>query len=304
MYRRVWALGRRHRPTAIHCAKALPEGLIGLAAGRTLGIPYVCFAHGEELTLARTTRELRWLTRRVLHGASQLVANSHNTKRLLVNDWGVVEARVIVMHPGVDAARFVPATPDPRVRSTLGWTDRRVVLTVGALQKRKGQDTVIRSLPAIARRCPDVLYVVAGEGWERPYLEGLVDELQVHDYVQFRGTPRDDELIQCYQQCDLFVLANRQVGWDFEGFGIVLLEAQACGKPVVAGVSGGAPETLEAGVSGEVVDGDSVDSVAEVVASLLDDPDRRARMGAAARRRIERHFTWDILARQAAELLE
>ena len=124
------------------------------------------------------------------------------------------------------------------MRARLEWTGRRVVLTVGALQKRKGQDMMIRALPAIRQRCPDVLYAIVGEGWERPYLESLVAELSVADLVQFRATPADDELIECYQQCDLFALPNRQVGWDFEGFGIVLLEAQACGKPVVTGQSG------------------------------------------------------------------
>src|SRR4029453_2663396 len=125
------------------------------------------------------------------------------------------------------------------VRKELGRTGRQVVLTVGALQKRKGQDMMIRALPAIRRRCPDVLYAMIGEGWERPYLDKLVADHGVGDLVQFRGTPTDDEMIRCYQQCDLFALPNRQVGWDLEGFGIVLIEAQACGKPVVAGTSGG-----------------------------------------------------------------
>src|SRR5262249_56405909 len=137
---------------------------------------------------------------------------------------------VTVRHPGVDTGGFVPAPPDPAARARLGWHGRRVILTVGALQKRKGQDMLIRALPAIRARCPEVLYAVAGEGWERPYLEALVDELGVRGAVQFRGIPEDDDLIRCYQQCDLFALPNRRIGWDFEGFGIVLLEAQACGK--------------------------------------------------------------------------
>src|SRR6185436_3012049 len=151
-----------------------------------------------------------------------------------------------VLHPGTDVAKFTPAPPDAAVRARLGWQGRRVVLTVGALQKRKGQDMMIRALPAIRRRCPDVLYAIAGEGWEIDALRQLARDLQVEDAVAFHGVPDDVSLVQYYQQCDLFALPNRQVNWDFEGFGIVLLEAQACGRAVIAGASGGTAEAIQA----------------------------------------------------------
>ena len=254
--RRLRAVASRVRPDAIHCAKCLPEGLLGLAIARQHGLPLVCYAHGEELTLAKTSRELAALTGRVLRAAVLIVANSQFTRQLLLEDWRVPAEKVVVMHPGVDTGRFAPAPPADDVRLRLGWAGRRVVLTVGALQKRKGQDMLIRALPRIREACPNVLYAMVGEGWEQEYLERLVDEQGVRDLVQFRGAPNDSELVECYQQCDVFALPGRQVGWDVEGFGIVLLEAQACGKPALAGVSGGASETLIAGVTGELVDGD------------------------------------------------
>jgi phosphatidylinositol alpha-1,6-mannosyltransferase len=177
-----------------------------------------------------------------------------------------------------------------------------VILTVGALQKRKGQDMLIRALPAIRHRCPDVLYSIAGEGWERPSLESLVAECDVADLVQFRGMPGDAELVACYQQCDLFALPNRRVGWDFEGFGIVLLEAQACGKPVIAGRSGGTAETIDPSRTGEIVDCDAPDLLAGLAADLLQDDTRRERMGTLARQWVVEHFAWDVLSRQAADL--
>ncbi len=206
------------------------------------------------------------------------------------------------MHPGVDTAHFVPAPHSPEARQTLAWGHRRVILTVGALQKRKGQDMLIRALPAIRQRCPDVLYAIAGEGWERPSLESLVAECGVADLVQFRGMPGDAELVSCYQQCDLFALPNRQVGWDFEGFGIVLLEAQACGRPVIAGRSGGTAETIDPSRTGEIVDCDTPDSLAGLAADLLQDDARRSRMGTLARQWVAEHFAWDVLSRQAADL--
>src|SRR5262249_50179864 len=119
--------------------------------------------------------------------------------------------------------------------------------------------------------------------------------------VQFFGEASEDDLVRCYQQCDVFVLPNRDVGGEIEGFGIVLLEAQACGKPVVAGRSGGTAETMQVPDTGRLVDCESPDELARVVAELLNDSAERARMQDAARRWVER-FDWSALAFQAAEL--
>jgi phosphatidylinositol alpha-1,6-mannosyltransferase len=299
---RLHGVVRRVAPDVIHCGKCLPEGLLAWAMKQVHGIPYVCYAHGEELTLAVSSVELRWLTRRVVDGARRIIANSRHTQMLLQRDWRVPGRRITVMHPGVDTNQWVPAPPDPRVRDQLGWAGRRVVLTVGALQKRKGQDMMIRALPAIRKSCPDVLYAIAGEGWERPYLDGLVAELGVGDLVQFVGTPPDDQLIGCFQQCDVFALPNRQIDWDLEGFGIVLLEAQACGKPVIAGASGGTSETMRVGHTGQVVPCDEPGPLADAVVALLADPARRAEMGHAARQWVADRFDWEPLSRAAIAL--
>jgi phosphatidylinositol alpha-1,6-mannosyltransferase len=301
-FARVRRVASRTRADSIHCGKSLPEGLLGAAIGRVSGLPLLIYVHGEELTLAAASRELRWLTRIVLQRAQTILANSQHTKQLLVESWSAVPEKVVVMHPGVDTAKFVPAPPSAAIRQRLGWTDRRVILTVGALQKRKGQDMMIRALPAIRSRCPDVLYAIAGEGWERSYLESLAQSCGVSEAVQFRGAPAETELIDSYQQCDVFALPNRQVGWDFEGFGIVLLEAQACGRPVITGRSGGTAETMQPGHTGEVVPCETPEQLAAVTADLLDDPRRRSTLGANARQSVCTHFDWNILSQHASAL--
>jgi phosphatidylinositol alpha-1,6-mannosyltransferase len=202
----------------------------------------------------------------------------------------------------VDTHAFVPAAPDAEVRAQLGWKDRLVVLTVGALQQRKGQDTMIRALPRLLQRHPNLLYSISGEGWERPRLEQLVNDLGLRAAVQFRGVPEDAELVRGYQQCDLFALPNRQVGWDFEGFGIVLLEAQSCGKAVVAGASGGTVETLIPGQTGFVADCSAPEGVAQAVGDALEAPERLVRMGQRAREWVVGRFDWSVLVPQAARI--
>ena len=301
--RQVRRIASGFGPGAIHCGKSLPEGLIASSVSRRLGIPLTVFVHGEELTLGASSGELRRLTRYVLHRADTVIANSHHTKQILAEAWAVPDDRVAVMYPGVDTRRFVPSPPSADARRRLGWSGRRVVLTVGALQKRKGQDMMIRALPSIRERCPDVLYSIAGEGWERPYLERLTVECGVVDAVQFRGVPTQEELVECYQQCEVFALPNRRVGWDFEGFGIVLLEAQACGKPVVAGRSGGTAETMQPSCTGELVPCETPEPLADAIAALLLDEGRRAALGANARRWAVDQFAHDRLSQRASQVL-
>jgi phosphatidylinositol alpha-1,6-mannosyltransferase len=304
MFRRLSRFSSMHAVRRWHCGKCLPEGLLAWFLKKWRNIPYACYVHGEELTLARLGRELTWHTSRVLKGADFLVANSNHTRDILVSDWKIPLDRVRLLHPGVDTARFVPSPRSNEVRERLGWTDRTVLLTAGALQKRKGQDMMIRALKQIREQIPDILYSIVGEGWERRYLLGLVKEEGVEAHVQFRGVPSDDELIACYQQCDLFALPNRQVGWDFEGFGMVLLEAQACGRPVLAGRSGGTADTMREGETGRLADCTSPELLGRAVVDLLADKPLLLSMGEAGRRWVEAEFDWSVLCEKAAQILD
>jgi phosphatidylinositol alpha-1,6-mannosyltransferase len=302
--RRLIPLARAERVSRVHCARCLPEGVMALALKWCLGLPYLCYVHGEDVNEASTSRELRWLAGRVLWGADLVVPNSRNTERILREEWGLPEERVRLLHPGVDTTRFVPAAPAPAVRARLGWGDRPVVLTVGRLQKRKGHDQLILALNKVREVLPEVLYAIVGDGKEREPLRRLAAGEGLERHVQFLGELDDEGLIDCYQQCDLFVLPNRQVGRDIEGFGMVLLEAQACGKPVLAGDSGGTAETMCIPETGRVVCCDGPHDLAAAVAELFGDRERLARMGEAGRRWVVERFDWAALTRRAELLFE
>jgi phosphatidylinositol alpha-1,6-mannosyltransferase len=302
---------RSEHVTRLHCGACLPDGWVALVCRRWLGLPYVVHVHGEEVNLdgpgdtpgIMASRQLRWMTRQVLLGAETIIANSRNTAGLLRHQWHLPERRIRLLYPGVDTRRFVLGDGGPGARRQLGWQHRSVVLTVGRLQKRKGHDQMIRALPRIREAVPDVLYAVLGDGEERAALHDLVAREKLGDHVQFLGEVDDEQLVQCYQSCDVFVLPNRQVGNDIEGFGMVLLEAQACGKPVVAGASGGTAETMRIPETGRVVPCDGPEQLAAAVTELLTDPEQRRRMGAAARQWVAENFDWEALTRQAEPLL-
>lgn len=300
----VHRAARERGATALHCGRAFPEGLIGRLAHARGGPRFALYVHGEELNWIASSRQFALLARRVFPAASVVVANSRNTARQLLEGRWVQPHQLEVLHPGVDATHYQPATRDAAARRRLGWEGRRVVLTVGRLQARKGQDRMIDAVARLRDTYPDLLYAVAGDGPTREALHAQVDRLALHDHVRFLGEIDADALHAAYQQCDLFVLPNRDVGGDTEGFGMVLLEAQACGKPVLAGRSGGTAETMIEGTTGRLVDCREAGPLADAVADLLADPTRLEAMGRAARDHVASRFDWAPLAKRSLELFE
>jgi phosphatidylinositol alpha-1,6-mannosyltransferase len=208
--------------------------------------------------------------------------------------------------PGVDTDRF---RPEPAGRATLrdryGLGDRPTVVCLSRLVPRKGQDILIKALPAIRQRVDGAALVIVGGG---PYLETLqklAHSCGVAEHVTFTGSVPAGELPAHHALADVFAMPcrTRGGGMDVEGLGIVFLEASATGVPVVAGRSGGAPEAVQHNKTGLVVDGHSVDQVAEAVTELLSDRDRAAAMGAAGRDWVTSQWRWDTLAARLAGLL-
>ena len=310
LVRSIYRICRERQIEVVHCGRCLPEGWIGWLLYKLHGIPYICYAHGEEVKLptspsdsgVMSSRQHRFMASRSLRSSSLVIANSANTQNILRDEWNIPAEHLRILHPGVDTKRFCPVARGEDVRQMLGWSGRRVILTVGRLQKRKGHDRMIRALLQVRQSVPNVLYAIIGEGAERQQLESLTYELGVGEQVRFHGEVSDDIMTHCYQQCDLFVLPNRQVGSDIEGFGMVLLEAQACGKPVIAGASGGTSETMCAD-SGAVIACEESDLLAELVARWLSDEQKLAEMGRAARRWVVNRFDWSSLAEQAHKTL-
>jgi phosphatidylinositol alpha-1,6-mannosyltransferase len=301
-FRRLRRLVRQTTPDRVHAARVLPEGLMAWLLKRWFGLPYLCYVHGEEITCTSESRELLWLARRVVSGAELLIANSRNTVEVVQGVWGAKPEKVRLLHPGVDANVFRPAPRDLKIRERLGWGSRPVVLTVGRLQKRKGHDQMILALNAVRRKVPNALYAIVGEGEERGALEQLVAREGLAGRVLFMGECDDEDLVACYQQCDVFVLPNRTVGRDIEGFGMVLLEAQACGKPVIAGASGGTAETMSIPLTGQVVDCSNPATLGYLVGEWLANPLQRFRMGEAARKWAAEGFDWSVLTPLADSL--
>ena len=198
---------------------------------------------------------------------------------------GVAEDRITLISNGVDLARFAPREPRPELAARYGLAGRPVLLTVGRLHERKGMDRVVDALPAIRAAVPGLRYLMVGDGPYRASLERRAAERGVADAVVFAGAVGDSELVDHYALADVFVMANREMpDGDNEGFGLVFLEANACGVPVVAGDAGGSVDAVTPGLNGLVVDGRDPDAIARAVVRLFTDAGLRAQLTADGRR--------------------
>ncbi|MGZ8180256.1 glycosyltransferase family 4 protein [Williamsia sp. SKLECPSW1] len=208
--------------------------------------------------------------------------------------------------PGVDTARFAP---DPaaraRIRARHDLGDAPVVLCLSRLVARKGQDVLIDSFPAVLRDVPDARLLIAGGGPHRDALEKRRAASPARDRILLTGSVDSADVPAYHAAADVFAMParTRGRGLDVEGLGIVYLEASASGVPVVAGDSGGAPETVVDGRTGRVVDGRDVAAVAEAVGTLLADPVRAAAMGRAGREWATATWEWDAIADRMRRLL-
>jgi phosphatidylinositol alpha-1,6-mannosyltransferase len=281
------------------------EGYLGLWLQRWFNLPFVVYAHGNEILGAMQSD---WPKPRLtLQQANRVLANSQFTANL-VQQVGVNPDKIDIVHPGCDISRFRPLHPSPDLRQKLlGTTDRgRIILTVGGLVARKGHDMVIRALPRLRQTVPDVIYLIVGDGPYRTHLETLAVALGVQDHVIFIGKVPGEYLPDIYALSDVFVMPSREQlnVCDVEGFGIVFLEANACGKPVVGGRSGGIPDAIIDGVTGLLVNPHDPEDIANALARLLTDGDLAVRIGRQGRLRVASDFNWARLGRRVRGILD
>lgn len=268
--------------------------------------PLLVVCHGKEVMplAGRGALVTQAIRRACLREATHVIAVSQFTAERAI-EAGALAERVRVINPGVDCERFSPPTSrEPnRFRDPDGGPH---LLTVARLVERKGIDRVIAALPALIQGHPRLRYLIAGEGPDRTRLERLVAEHGVVDHVCWLGTVGEAALPELYAAGDVFVLASRTIAGegDVEGFGLVLLEAQACGTPVVATRSGGMPDALRHGITGELMQDDQPETIANVLGRLLGDPERRKQVAVAARQHALTQAWSEVAARVQGLLAE
>lgn len=302
--RRAVQLAREHGCEAVWFGAAAPLGLLAGTLRRRAGVTrVVALTHGHEVGWAALPGA-RTLLRRIARNTDVVTYLGEYTRVRLAQ---AVAGRTTLcrLAPGVDVDAYHPEVDGAGVRARYGLVDRPVVVCVSRLVPRKGQDALIRALPAIRRRVPDAALLIVGGGPYRQTLERLARQCGVERDVIFTGSVPAAELPAHYAAGDVYAMPcrTRNRGLDVEGLGIVYLEASATGLPVVAGDSGGAPDAVREGETGYVVNGRNLDQIVDRVATLLTDRELARRMGAAGRAWVEQEWRWETQAHRMTELL-
>ncbi len=305
----LWRMSRRIKKEGVEMVwvgQVLPLGYAALWLKKRYKVPYAVFTHGMDILLPQASWwKNRWL-KRILRQAAIVVANSEFTKNELLK-LGVPDDKIVIVYPCVSRSLKPEA-------QTSEQKDGKIILSVGRLVKRKGFDKVIKIMPRLLKRIPDLKYVIVGNGPELQNLElsrrerdpAVAGEIgncppkadaplaqKLQNTVSILTDVSDSELIQQYERSNVFVMPCEQLGGDVEGFGMVFLEAASYGLPVVVGRSGGALETVHHGYGGFVIDPNSEDELYQALLKILTDSDFAARMGKYGQEWVRRNFIWE-----------
>lgn len=299
------ALVRERNISTAFFGAAAPLGLLSRSL-RKAGVKHiVALTHGHEVWWSKVwpfTMAIKFISRNVNH----LTYLGDYTRNAIAQSMSVENAtKMVKIAPGIDTEHFSPRDAH-QLREELNLAEKKVIVSVGRLVHRKGQDVLIEAMPTILKEVPHAHLVMIGEGPYRSYLENRVKSLGIQESVTFIGRIQYSDLPRYICVGDVFVMPSRSrlAGLEVEGLGIVYLEASACGLPVIAGNSGGAPDAVLEGETGLVVDGTKKEAVAASTVELLLDPQRSKAMGVRGREWIIQEWRWDIWSARFAELLK
>ena len=301
----ISSLIRERGITTAFFGAAAPLGLLSWSIRRAGITRIIALTHGHEVWWSRLwpfTIAMKFISRRVDHltylGEFTRTAISRAIDKS-------AQSAMVKIAPGIDTDHFAPVDSTD-LKKTLGLLDKRVIISVGRLVHRKGQDSLIEAMPQVLQKIPNAHLVLIGEGPYRGYLEGRAKSLQIDSHITFIGRIAYAELPRYICVGEIFAMPSRSrfAGLEVEGLGIVYLEASACGLPVIAGNSGGAPDAVLDGVTGVVVDGRDVNAVADSIEGLLLDKERARDMGLRGREWVIDQWRWQIWAERFASLLK
>src|SRR2546430_1641206 len=298
----AYRVAREHKPDVLMGTGR--SGVWVTAALGTIGsLPWAAVAHGSEFGMSKGA--LGTVNRWAFQRATAIIAVSRFT-RGVVQEAGIRPRRMEIIPNAADGTRFtiLPESERQAFRQKAGFNGFPLLLTVGHVSERKGQEVVIRALPHILRKLPDTHYAMIGLPTLKERLTQLAKQLGVRDRVLFLGPVTNNDMVRWHNCADVFVMTSRTTqDGDCEGFGIAVVEAALCGKPAVVSAQSGLIEAIQDGVTGIAVPEGDANATAEAVISLLTNRERRRAMGEAAYTRALREQTWETCARRYDALL-
>ena len=295
---------RKEGITTAAFGAAAPLGLLSAGMKRAGVVRTVALTHGHEVWWARVF-PFNLLLRRIGSTVDVLTYLGEFTRSAISKGLTAkAQASMVKIAPGIDVEHFIP-TDATVLRNSLGLSDKKVIVSVGRLVHRKGQDHLIEAMPEILKSIPQAHLLLVGEGPYREHLQTLVKKHNLEASVTFIGRIQYKDLPSYICVGDIFAMPSRSrlMGLEVEGLGIVYLEASSCGLPVLAGDSGGAPDALVQNETGLVVNGTDDQQIATAAIKLLTNIELSKKMGLAGRQWIIDNWRWEIWSKDFEKLL-
>lgn len=282
-----WRYKGKEKFDIVHSLFEFPYAPLLAREASRLKVPFVVGAQGTYGVQPLVQFPERYFMKYAYGQARAIHVPSEYTKNAILKESGE-KYNISIIHNGVDLERFKEENRKESIRDK--FPGKKILLTVGEIKSRKGQDLVIKALPEIIKKFPDVVYIMVGrESWKK-YLVELAENLGVLENIFFSGPIPAESVIDYFYSCDIYVHTPRiHAGYQFEGFGIVYLEAGACGKPSIAVNAGGVSDAVVHNKTGLIGPVDDVESISENVLRLLEDESFTKQLGNSAKEYAEEH---------------
>ena len=297
----IFKIVKQNEIKMIQVGQILPVGTAVFILNKFFKIPYMVYCHGMDVMTAAQSPRKKRLARKILKKAEFIAANSEFTKEKIL-EYGVRAQDVAVVYPCPNMRLFRKVTPQEidALKNKYNLRGKKIILTAGRLVERKGHDVVLGALHKLKEFVPEAHYAIIGEGPMEGVIKQMIKTLELEDSVTLIGDVSDYDLAAWYESCDVFIMISRQLkNEDAEGFGIVYLEANMFGKPVIAGKSGGVAEAVLDNETGILVEPTDQHEIISAIEKLLKNPEEAKRLGENGRWRVEEEFQWN----NQAELL-
>jgi phosphatidyl-myo-inositol dimannoside synthase len=273
----------------------LPLGTVAYILSFLPGFKYGVFFHGLDFSLAIVSSRKRFLTRLILRRARLIVCANSEVARLLMEFNRKSKEKIMILNPGADLGKVDLELKEALIKK-YNLAGKKIVFSLGRLVRRKGFDQVIKALDGLP--FDNCLYLISGTGEDQEYLHNLASASSKKEQILFLGNLSEAEKWSCLSLCDIFVMPSRNINGDFEGFGIVYLEANLLAKPVIAGDSGGVRDAVAHNLNGLLVDPESTEDLAQALNLLIKDEALAKELGEKGRIRALTEFNWSNHAKK------
>ena len=293
MLMQILSIVEKEKIAKIYVHHALPAGYVAYLLKKFKKIPYTLFFHGTDLELGIKNKKNK--LKKIIAAADKIVVNSNFLRDKFKAGFEDLGKEPVVIYPGADSVFFkvIPEMELKKLKSQLALEGKSVIITVARMAEGKGFPHLIRLLPKILEKAPNLVWLIVGDGPKKDFIVSAIQKNYLQNVVRFIGKVPYTELPKYYQISDLLVLLTHPDEAAEEAWGMAFVEAAACGLPVVAGRSGGVEEAVKNLSTGLIVDVYQDMSIISAVIELLRNKDYAKRMGEAGRERVMREFNWN-----------